>query len=686
MAGRKVRIYTDWQKVIKTLEDSYRNLDNVPSPEWMMKDIIQNSWDARTDKENAKDWIFTITILEKDGANILVFEDEGTTGLTGKLTADEAMEKLQRGEELPPTERRARFFANAVTYNADQDAAGGRGQGKGVLVIANRYGSVAFESNSEDGYFSGALIRDASGANMEDDLTPPEKWAEQQCPGLRPKKTFGVRIVLSTPDPDLISAIETGEIDGHILASWWPLFATEGRIRIQVNGQYREVRPTAAYEDLVQAYQEITALNGRTIIAKPGKDEVIIGHKLAKSAVSVIEVDQEANTEDDIDHRALGVHLIRQGMVVERYQLQEILLQLTYSIKKEHRDSVCRGFYGFLEINGADGNRELKKYENPLHYGFIGGRGGRVWRSVAQLLEGPTQLALEKWGFLMDDVEAENERDKVAQSAVQSEINRLAKKLGINSNKPIPGPIDRPGGGKPHLPIQIAIDNPARGVSMPKNEPVSGLSVRVRNRQTCSVIVDLEYGLEVPGEAESVLGGVEANIAASEERTFTIPTIPASSVAEAGRYKLKATVLLRGAGNLEVLDKVLLSTDGYRIKEGWYNEDAVNLYIAVDPPQKGLIEWVFSSSDNYTPMEYVHDYRSPKVKVFEGATLLKRAKADGSEAVESLYLEIGLRALASFITRDERTLQRLLDVEEIADAQSKGVLEESVYFKLKLQI
>jgi hypothetical protein len=65
---------------------------------------------------------------------------------------------------------------------------------------------------------------------------------------------------------------------------------------------------------------------------------------------------------------------------------------------------------------------------------------------------------------------------------------------------------------------------------------------------------------------------------------------------------------------------------------------------------------------------------------------LKRAKADGSEAVESLYLEIGLRALASFITRDERTLQRLLDVEEIADAQSKGVLEESVYFKLKLQI
>jgi hypothetical protein len=72
------------------------------------------------------------------------------------------------------------------------------------------------------------------------------------------------------------------------------------------------------------------------------------------------------------------------------------------------------------------------------------------------------------------------------------------------------------------------------------------------------------------------------------------------------------------------------------------------------------------------------------VKVYEGATLLKRAKAKGSEDVEALYLEIGLRALASFITREELPLKKLLDQTQIDDAQSKGVLEESVYFQLKL--
>jgi len=689
MAWKKVKIFNNWKKVIETLENSYENLNNVPRPEWMMKDIIQNSWDARKVRETAEGWVFTITLMDKDGENILVFEDEGTTGLTGKLTADEAMTKLQNGEELPPTERRARFFANAVTWSSDQDAAGGRGQGKGVLVIANRYESVVFESKSEDGYFSGALIRDASGANLEDDVTPPETFVAQQCPGLRPKKTSGVRIVLSNPDPDLVNAIETGEIDGHILASWWPLFATEARIRVQVNGKHRDVEPIGPYKDLVSAYRSSTALAGRPVIVKPGNDSAIISHRLSKSAVSVLEGVQDNADDDESDQRAFGVHLIRQGMVVERYRLQEILLQLTYSISTEHRSSVCRGYYGFLEIGGTDGNRELKGFENPLHYGFVGGKGGRVWKSVTQYLEGPTQAALEEWGYLMDDAEAENERDKAVQSAVQGEINRLARKLGISLTKTnLPGPSARKNkeGGSPHLPIQIAIDNPRTGISRPKNEPVADLSVRVRNRQQTSVAVQIEYLLEVPGEGQISLGGIDANLAASEERSLSIPTIPASLVLEAGRYRLMAMVLLRGAGNLEELDKVLLSSDGLRVKEGWYNDDSINLYSATDPPQKGLIDWVYINLENYSPMEYVHDHKSPKVKLFEGSALLKRAKVNGDEAVEALFKEIGLRALASFITREDLHLQKLMDQGQIDDAQGKGVLEESVYFQLKLRL
>ncbi len=685
MAGRKVKIFTDWRKVVQTLEDSYENLNGVPRPEWMMKDIIQNSWDARKDKNNAENWMFTISLIENKGSNVIVFEDEGTTGLTGKLTADEATKKLENGEELPPTERRARFYANAVTWSDGQDAAGGRGQGKGVLVIANSYESVVFESKSADGYFSGALVRDASGANMEDDETTPEQFAARHCPSLRPKKTSGVRIVLSNPDPDLVYAIKTGEIDGHILASWWPLIATEGRIRIQVNGVSRELEATGAYENLVHSYQTNSPLGGAVVIKKPSKDDEIIGHTLAKSAVSVLDLSQDDSEEDELDHRAFGVHLIRQGMIVERYRLQENLLQLTYEIKTEHRDAVCQGFYGFLEISGTEGNRELKRYENPLHYGFIGGRGGRVWKSVASYLEDPTRHALGELGFLMDDDEAEIERDKAVQSAVQGEINKLARKLGINPSKStVPGAANgrnKPG-GSPHLPIQIAIDNPKRGESLPKDQPVDGLLARVRNRQQCTVTVEVEYQLEVPGEEAKHLGQVEATIAASEEREFAIPTIPAAAVSEAGRYRLIATVRLKSAGNLEVLDKALLSTSG-QVKVGWYRSDAVNLYIATPPPQKGLIDWVWESKYWYTPMEYAHDHKSPKVYVFEGSTVMKNAKSNGDDAIAALYREIGLRALAGYVVTDENALQELLTKTEIDDAGDKGILEESVYFQLQ---
>ena len=66
MAWKKVKIFNNWKKVIETLENSYENLNNVPRPEWMMKDIIQNSWDARKDRETAENWIFTITLMEKE--------------------------------------------------------------------------------------------------------------------------------------------------------------------------------------------------------------------------------------------------------------------------------------------------------------------------------------------------------------------------------------------------------------------------------------------------------------------------------------------------------------------------------------------------------------------------------------------------------------------------------------------
>jgi hypothetical protein len=82
-------------------------------------------------------------------------------------------------------------------------------------------------------------------------------------------------------------------------------------------------------------------------------------------------------------------------------------------------------------------------------------------------------------------------------------------------------------------------------------------------------------------------------------------------------------------------------------------------------------------------MEYVHDHKSPKVRVYEGSSVMKNAKINGDEAIASLYREIGLRALAGYVVADEKALQALLTKTEIDDAESKGILAESIYFQLQ---
>ena len=62
MSAKEEPILTDYSQMVQNLADDYAALP-VDRPEWLMKDIIQNSWDARVDKTNAKGWVFTIRVI-----------------------------------------------------------------------------------------------------------------------------------------------------------------------------------------------------------------------------------------------------------------------------------------------------------------------------------------------------------------------------------------------------------------------------------------------------------------------------------------------------------------------------------------------------------------------------------------------------------------------------------------------
>ena len=686
MSAKEEPILTDYSQMVQNLADDYAALP-VDRPEWLMKDIIQNSWDARVDKTNAKGWVFTIRLLKRKSGYIVVLEDEGTSGLTGTMTSEQARELLVSGKDIPARERRVRFLGQAITWGRTQDAAGGRGQGKGVLLIANNFQTVKFESMSEDGYFAGALQRNAKGTNLVDDGADADDYSEENYPELTAKRANGVRILLDNPDQDLVDALQEGTIDQYILASWWPILTTKAKIVISVFGEDRDLEVHGVYADRIRSYRGLANLAGRELLSGPTSDGRIIGYHVGKAAVSIRDHGQEENEGEYayLEDRGYGVHFIRQGMVIERYTIEDHLRSIAYEIKPSERDSVYQGFYGFLELEGLEANREAKELEIPLHYGFRNGRAGRMGKSVQEYLLNPVRAGLDNLGLLLDNAEAESEQERAVQSSVQSTINRLASRLGLKATS-TPGTKgrNRPGGA-PRMPIQIVIDNPHNGIKLDRGAQVGDLEARVKNRQACGVGVEIEFSLEAPDKTASQLWKGEAQMAAGEERTFAIPDVSGGLLEDAGRYRVVARVVLKSAGNLEALDSELLASKT-QVKVGWYREDSSNLYVAIDPPRKGLIEYSYVSGTHYATMVYTDDEKSPKVTIYEESPVVKVAKNAGPDAQERLYLEIGLRALSEFIINRGEPLAKIMDEESVKRAEEDGKLLQATYFLLRAQV
>ena len=232
------------------------------------------------------------------------------------------------------------------------------------------------------------------------------------------------------------------------------------------------------------------------------------------------------------------------------------------------------------------------------------------------------------------------------------------------------------------MPIQIVIDNPHNGVRLQQDASIEGLQARIKNRQSCGIKVGVEFILESPQAGPVTLWEGDAALAASEERQLAFPAMEAGLFSEPGRYRVVARVVLQSAGNLEVLDPELLASKT-QVKVGWYREDATSLYIAIDPPRKGLIELVEMPGYNYGTMVYEHDDRSPKVKYYSDAPAVKAAKADSTEAQHDLLLEIGLRALSEYVVNVRVPLEKIMSPEDIKQAEAGENLIQATYFMLR---
>ena len=119
-----------WPGTIKRILDDYkaRGADFIHGNQ---KDAIQNMVDAIDPNSNEKAK-FVIKLIENSKIPLLILEDYGTTGLTGRV-----LELHEMTDDLDEEERWARFESLSFSKSQISQTLGARGQGKFMLLTAS---------------------------------------------------------------------------------------------------------------------------------------------------------------------------------------------------------------------------------------------------------------------------------------------------------------------------------------------------------------------------------------------------------------------------------------------------------------------------------------------------------------------------------------------------------------------
>src|SRR3989344_3584322 len=122
LAGIKTeQIGADLSKVVDRVSKQYDRPDIA-----FQKEAIQNSWDVREDKKEGKEWLLKIyDYKDKDNKTHVIVEDFGTRGMN---------------------KDRWEAFSSLWRPKKDRDDAGGKGQGKFVLMNASMQHILFVES------------------------------------------------------------------------------------------------------------------------------------------------------------------------------------------------------------------------------------------------------------------------------------------------------------------------------------------------------------------------------------------------------------------------------------------------------------------------------------------------------------------------------------------------------------
>lgn len=181
----------------------------------VQKDAIQNALGARaTEKEGDafKVWGIYFELLKINGNDALVFWDEGTLGLTGRiLTAEQISQGISEGI-FEREQRLSRFLARFVS--GGDIGPGLFGRGKLIFQGASQTYSILVDSiRSDDGLYIALDRKIERNRLVQPDIPYQGKGterfiAEKTGGALKPLKKPGTRVTILNLDPEIVDAFK----------------------------------------------------------------------------------------------------------------------------------------------------------------------------------------------------------------------------------------------------------------------------------------------------------------------------------------------------------------------------------------------------------------------------------------------------------------------------------------------
>ncbi len=383
----------------------------IAHPNWLIdalqKDGIQNSWDARLNK-NSTNWSCKIFYKKlSSGMDVVGIEDKGTAGLTGSIpkNLNDVVFALQSDD---PEERLA-YFSSSNWSKKTEDALGSRGRGKMIFVGASRKRMTYFDSiRSDDGiYIFGKTYLDENKSISVDILSGEEaenKRKEIFGTDLNPLDQVGTRILIPFPREEVVDGFVNEKIVEYIQHTWWEILEKyDADIQIENDGWIKKVEPS-----------------GWLPVAKLGIKETEIYENIPLNNYKDLRIKRISLAylgDKGIPDLYKGIAIQRSGMVVQHVEASKLI-----------GDQIGDKIFGNIELDKKLEN-EMRLNESPEHYSIFWTR--EIPRQLRLIIKEKTLDFAQKYKLIEEEKEKTNSKQRRAEVAVQRELNDLAKRLGL---------------------------------------------------------------------------------------------------------------------------------------------------------------------------------------------------------------------------------------------------------------